>query len=283
MSSGVTKGAVGGRLVDASRSSIRCGASDPPEFWDGYRLRLLDAEGQTVGESDGGAVSIAASGRLELDRPLAAKPQAGQAYELVRGEEAPVVAIRYLLGLPLGSSRSRRSLCGWARRAARTPCITRRGAQTALVTTRGFGDVLQIGYQNRPRLFDLAISKPQPLFAAVVEIDERIDAAGRSARAARRRRDPPAACASCKRRGDIESLAICLLHAYRQPQHEQLVGRARPRGRLRGDQRSSRVAPLIKIVSRGDTTVVDAYLNPVLRDVRARLAGSRWPAASCGS
>ena len=152
---------------------------------------------------------------------------------------------------------------GWGRRAAPTPCSRRSGARTALVTTRGFGDILRIGYQNRPRLFDLAIRKPEPLFSAVVEIDERIAADGKVLKAP----DPEAIRAqlAALRRQAVESLAVCLLHAYVHPEHEQLVGRIARELGFSEISLSSRVAPLVKIVSRGDTTVVDAYLNPVLR------------------
>ena len=114
--------------------------------------------------------------------------------------------------------------------------ITRRGARTALVTTRGFGDILHIGYQNRPRLFDLAIRKPQPLFAAVAEIDERIDAPRPRAACARSRRRCASNCARSQQQG-IESLAICLLHAFVRADHEELVGRRGPRVGFRRNQR----------------------------------------------
>ena len=143
--------------------------------------------------------------------------------------------------------------------------LTRRGAKTALVTTRGFGDILQIGYQNRPRLFDLAIRKPPPLFAAVVEIDERIDADGRSARGARRAGRFARSWRSAARRKASSRwpFACCTPSSARD--HEQLVGESPARLGFAEISVSSRVAPLVKIVSRGDTTVVDAYLNPVLR------------------
>ena len=141
-------------------------------------------------------------------------PPPGAAYELRCDLEAPVVAIRYLLGLPLaepvppvhlrlGTTRGTNAL------------ITRSGARTALVTTRGFGDVLEIGYQARPRLFDLTIRKPPVLTAAVVEIDERVTHDGvvlaRPQEAVVRQQLQALADAG------IESLAICLLHADRHP------------------------------------------------------------------
>ena len=141
--------------------------------------------------------------------------------------------------------------------------------------------MLTIGYQNRPRLFDLAIRKPAPLSAAVVEIDERIAADGSVLRAPDRDEDPPAVGRAARSQG-IESLAICLLHAYAHPAHEQLVAEIAREVGFDEISVSSQVAPLVKIVPRGDTTVVDAYLNPVLRDYVAS-CGKRCRAASCGS
>ena len=197
-----------------------------------------------------------------LKGELQTSPPAGFAYELASDEEAPLVAIRYLLGLRrdaeippaevrLGTTRGTNAL------------LTRRGAATALVTTRGFADILQIGYQNRPRLFDLDIVKPTPLTAAVVEIDERVAADGEVLRAA----DPEEIRVRLAplRESGIESVAICLLHATTFAEHERLVAAIAAEMGFSEISVSHQVASLGKLVSRGDTTVLDAYLNPVLR------------------
>jgi 5-oxoprolinase (ATP-hydrolysing) len=274
LSSGVTKGQTADsstplEIFDPGR------AGDPDNVWAGYRLRLLDGHGQPVAE---GVVERfeARRGTLHLREPLSVEVRRGQGYELYSREESPLVAIRYLLGLRLdqpippvvvrlGTTRGTNAL------------ITRRGAQTALVTTRGFGDILHIGYQNRPRLFDLAVVKPQPLFAEVVEIDERLTPRGEVLVAP----DPERIrhqLQELHQRGGSESLAICLLHSFEQPQHELLVEQIARDVGFGEISVSSRVAPLIKIVSRGDTTVMDAYLNPILRtyvqSLKKSLAGS---------
>lgn len=268
LSSGVTKGALGAGsddscVVDPARSV------DPPDFWRGYTLRLLDDTGRTTAQRRVTAFDPATS-KLTLDEPLP-EARVGGRYELTGGEESVVLAVRYLLKLRLdepippvvvrlGTTRGTNAL------------LTRRGARTALVTTRGFGDVLRIGYQNRPRLFDLRIIKPEPLYAAVVEVDERVTVDGDVLRApdeAAVRRD----LLALKSQG-LTSLAVCLLHAYRHPAHEQLVGRIAEEVGFKEVSLSHRVAPLIKIVSRGDTTVVDAYLNPILRDYVSRLSSA---------
>ena len=142
--------------------------------------------------------------------------------------------------------------------------LERRGEPTVYVTTRGFGDALRIGYQARPDLFALDIVLPDMLYDRVIEVDERIAADGT---VLRRRstttvRGPTLAAG---RDDGFDSVAIALMHGYRYH---------RPRGSSRGDRRelgfaqvsvSHEVTPLMKLVSRGDTTVVDAYLSPILR------------------
>jgi 5-oxoprolinase (ATP-hydrolysing) len=260
LSSGVIKGAVGAgsstnMLVDAGRRG------DPPALWTGFHLRLLDAAGSVAAESTVEHFD-AKRGELRISPPLASAPQVGQTYELASQLEAPLVAIRYLLGLPLAKAIPPVTVRLGTTRGTNA-LITRRGARTALVTTRGFGDILHIGYQNRPRLFDLAIRKPAPLFAAVVEIDERMDATGNVLAA------PDAAVVARQlraiRQQGIESLAVCLMHAFVRGDHEELIAQVARDAGFEEISLSSRVAPLVKIVSRGDTTVMDAYLNPILR------------------
>jgi 5-oxoprolinase (ATP-hydrolysing) len=268
LSSGVTKGqaAAGSTrdlLVDPSRSI------DPPGFWTGWRLALVDNEGQTLDSSE--VVDFDSTEcRLRL-RGLRQTPKAAHRYELRSHLEAPVIAIRYLLSLPLdrpvppivlrlGTTRGTNAL------------ITRRGARTALVTTRGFGDVLEIGYQARPRLFDLTIRKPPPLANATIEINERVTHDG-NVLATPQESEIRQQLTSLHNSG-IESLAICLLHADRHPAHEQMVARIAREVGFAEISVSHEAAPLPKIVPRADTTLVDAYLNPVLRDYVARLADS---------
>ncbi|HWB09608.1 MAG TPA: hydantoinase B/oxoprolinase family protein [Pirellulales bacterium] len=269
LSSGVTKGAAGegsspSAIVDAARRT------DPDGFWNRFRIRLLSSEGAALAEATVRRFD-AASGTFALESPLPVRPAVGQSYELVSDLEAPIVGIRFLLRLAaeapmppvrvrLGTTRGTNAL------------LTRRGAKTALVTTRGFGDILHIGYQNRPKLFELAIKKPVPLFQHVVEIDERLSADGEVLRAPDMER-VKRQLAELKRQG-IESLAICLLHAFQHSRHEEIVAEAARAAGFTEISVSHRVAPLIKIVSRGDTAVVDGYLNPVLRAYVERLRQS---------
>jgi 5-oxoprolinase (ATP-hydrolysing) len=266
LSSGVTKGRAGegsdrGRIVDPARRA------DPAGFWQGYSLRVLDHEGGAVGESRVAGFD-AATGALELTSPLATEPLPGQSYELMSGEESPLLAIRYVLGLGLDARLPPVSLRLGTTKGTNA-LLTRSGARTALVTTRGFGDVLRIGYQDRPKLFELAIRKPAPLFCAAAEIDERITAAGEILRAP----DADSVRQTMRdlRSQGIESLAVCLLNSYANPTNEEFIGRIAAEVGFQEVSLSSQVAPLVKIVPRGDTTVLSAYLNPALRTYVARL------------
>ena len=149
--------------------------------------------------------------------------------------------------------------------------LERKGERTVLVITKGFGDALRIGYQNRPRLFERHIVLPDLVYERVIEVDERVTSQGEVLRAphlVRLETDLRAALkAGCR------SVAICLLHGYRHPAHEIAV--AELARKLGFDQVSvsHEVSPLMKLVSRGDTTVVDAYLSPILRRYVDQVAG----------
>ena len=268
LSSGVTKGRVGAGstcewIVDVSRRE------DPPDFWVGWQLAIVDPEGATLDTSEVVAFDRAETACVFADSRALARPRAN--YELQSRLDAPVVAIRYILGLPLSELVPPISLRLGTTRGTNA-LITRSGARTALVTTRGFGDVLEIGYQARPRLFDLTVRKPPPLTSAAIEIDERVTHTG-EVLAAPREAVIRQQLESLRTAG-IESLAICLLHADRHPAHEQFVARLAHEVGFAEISASHEAAPLPKIVARADTTVVDAYLNPVLREYVERLAAS---------
>ena len=154
--------------------------------------------------------------------------------------------------------------------------LERRGAKTLLLTTRGFADALVIGDQARPSLFALDIVKSEPLFAGVVEADERLDAAG----AVLRPLDEAALAAALPRAAaqGFESIAIAFLHADLNPVHERRAGELARDAGFRFVSLSSDVSPLPRFVPRAETSVVDAYLTPVLRSyvaaLEAELAGA---------
>ncbi|MDH4107697.1 MAG: hydantoinase B/oxoprolinase family protein [Gammaproteobacteria bacterium] len=157
--------------------------------------------------------------------------------------------------------------------------LERRGTPTVLVVTRGFRDALAIGYQNRPDIFALQIVKPPPLYASVIEAVERLDAGGGIVTALGE--DDVRAQLQKGYDAGLRSVAICLLHGYRYPAHEQRIGElARETGYTQVSL-SHDVEALVKFVSRAETTLADAYLTPVLNNyiegLRRELRGVAEP------
>ena len=141
--------------------------------------------------------------------------------------------------------------------------LERKGDDTLLLITKGFGDLLRIGYQARPKLFELNIQLPTLLYREVAEIDERLDAKGNVICPLDETRAREALHRSKK--AGINSVAIAFLHGYLNPDHEARVAAIALEEGFGQISVSHQVSPLMKLVSRGDTTVVDAYLSPILR------------------
>ncbi|MBU9291426.1 5-oxoprolinase [Burkholderia multivorans] len=179
--------------------------------------------------------------------------------------DAAVAGIRHLLGLADGEpiTPERVDMVKMGTTVATNALLERKGERTALATTRGFRDVLRIAYQNRPRLFDLDIVLPDALYETVVEIDERVGAHGEVVTPL----DLAGAEAALRRVFDdgVRALAIVLIHGYRYTAHERALAQLARRIGFTQVSASHEVSPLMKMVSRGDTTVVDAYLSPILR------------------
>lgn len=161
--------------------------------------------------------------------------------------------------------------------------LERKGSRSALAVTRGFADILQIGNQDRPRIFDLEIRKPDLLYETTVEVDERlrmirpgenVQTAGPVVRGITGDRFEVLAAPDIDALRPrlqaildqgIRSLAVVFMHAYAYPDHEILVGELARELGFEQISLSSRVTPMVKLVPRGDTTMVDAYLNPHIR------------------
>ena len=142
--------------------------------------------------------------------------------------------------------------------------LERQGTPTALIVTRGFADALAIGYQNRPDIFALNIIKPEPIYDRVIEVDERLNAAG-DVLTPLHKDSITTALNKCFADG-IRAVAICLVHGYRYPQHEQAVAMIATEVGFTQISVSHDVERLIKFVSRAETTLADAYLTPVLNN-----------------
>ncbi|MCH7854900.1 MAG: hydantoinase B/oxoprolinase family protein [Proteobacteria bacterium] len=140
--------------------------------------------------------------------------------------------------------------------------LERKGTPTALIVTAGFADALEIGYQNRPDIFALNIQKPKPLYDRVIEVSERVGADGTVLHPLVSK-EVLKSLRACKRDG-IGSIAICLLHGYRYPRHEEEIASLASEVGFEQISVSHDVEALIKFVSRAETTLADAYLTPVL-------------------
>ena len=141
--------------------------------------------------------------------------------------------------------------------------LERKGDRTLLLITEGFGDLLRIGYQNRPLLFDLNIKLPELLYERVVEVAERLDSKGNIIKNVNEE-EVRLSLKKAKLDG-INSLAIAFMHSYINPDHENKIAKIAFEEGFDQISVSHKVSPLIKLVGRGDTTIVDAYLSPILR------------------
>jgi 5-oxoprolinase (ATP-hydrolysing) len=187
--------------------------------------------------------------------------------------DAAVAGIRHLLGLKAGEpiAPAQVECVKMGTTVATNALLERKGEPTLLVITNGFRDALRIAYQDRPRLFDRHIVLPDLLYTSVIEAHERVGADGEVIEAldeAQLRERLGAAFDA-----GLRSVAIVFMHGYRYPAHEQAAAAlARTLGFTQVSV-SSEVSPLMKLVSRGDTTVVDAYLSPILRRYVEQVAG----------
>ncbi|MET9460426.1 hydantoinase B/oxoprolinase family protein [Streptomyces canus] len=190
-------------------------------------------------------------GRLLTHKLLSENP--------ARYADAAVAGVRTLLdgsGEPVDAVRMGTTV-------ATNALLERKGERTLLVITRGFRDALRIAYQNRPHIFARRIELPQLLHERVVEADERVAADGTVLRAL----DLDALAGPLQEAYDdgIRAVAVVCLHSHLHPAHEQAIGQLAARIGFPQISLSSEVSPLMKLVPRGDTAVVDAYLSPVLR------------------
>ncbi|MFI1765563.1 hydantoinase B/oxoprolinase family protein [Streptomyces sp. NPDC020800] len=176
-----------------------------------------------------------------------------------RYADAAVAGVRELLD----GSEERVDAVRMGTTVATNALLERKGERTLLVITRGFRDALRIAYQNRPDIFARRIELPELLYERVIETDERIAADGTVLRAP----DPDALAGPLRQAYDdgIRAVAVVCLHSHLHPAHERAIGALAADTGFTQISLSSEVSPLMKLVPRGDTAVVDAYLSPVLR------------------
>lgn len=279
--------------MDTGGTFTDCIAVDPKGTT--HRLKLLSSSvlrGQVIGQPDLRTVSVSiswpvsrdifagfkfrAAGQQKRIKVLRADPASnlvmlasnlprlapGTFFELSTGEEVPVLAARLLtatapgkrfppMKIRLGSTRGTNAM------------LERKGARTALVVTRGFKDLLVIGNQQRPDLFTLEVRKTEPLYEWVWEIDERVAADGSVL--------TPLDSASIKklvallRQKGAESVAIALLNAFANPIHERQVASSLRREGFSCVSVSHELSSQIRLLTRAETTVANAYLEPIIR------------------
>ncbi|MFS0772300.1 hydantoinase B/oxoprolinase family protein [Sphingomonas sp. 1P08PE] len=177
-----------------------------------------------------------------------------------RRHDAAEAAIRLLTGVGEGPLPPAAIRIGTT--IATNALLERRGEPVLLAITRGFGDALTIGYQDRPDIFARDIRRPAPLFAQVVEIDERVAEDGRVL--VPLDRDAAAAAFAAAHATGLRAVAIVLMHGWRHHAHEEALAELAQAAGFDQVSVSHRTAPLIRLVARGDTTLADAYLSPVL-------------------
>jgi len=180
-------------------------------------------------------------------------------------KDAAVAGIRHLLGLKPGEPVTPEQVecVKMGTTVATNALLERKGEPTLLVTTQGFRDALRIAYQNRPKLFERQVQLPELLYSAVVEAHERVSAQGDTL--------TPLDEAHLRQQlqaqfdAGLRSVAVVFLHGYRYTAHEMAAKRIAAEVGFTQISTSHETSPMMKFVSRGDTTVVDAYLSPILR------------------
>jgi len=188
--------------------------------------------------------------------------------ESPRYQDAAIQGIREILGVPTDAPIPAEQIeaIKMGTTVATNALLERKGDRVLFITTKGFRDVLRIGYQNRPNIFALQIILPEMLYEQVIEVPERYSAQGEELVSITSETETQL-IASLQAAYDsgIHSCAIAFLHGYRYPNHEQRVAEIARAIGFSQISVSHQVSPLMKLVSRGDTTVVDAYLSPILR------------------
>ena len=197
-------------------------------------------------------------GQLQVHKLLSENPE--------RYVDAPIQGIRDILGLshndPIPAEQIEVIKMGTT--VANNALLERQGDPTVLLITQGFGDALRIGYQNRPDIFARHIQLPEMLYEHVIEVPDRYSAQGEELMTLETDGPWVEALRQVFELG-VRGCAISLLHAYRYPDHEVQIANIAKHIGFTQISVSHQVSPLMKLISRGDTTVVDAYLSPILR------------------
>ncbi len=219
-------------------------------------------------------VGRAPDGQLKTLKLLSENPE--------RYPDAAVEGIRQCLGLRRGQPIPDAAIAAvkMGTTVATNALLERKGERVALLITEGFGDLLRIGTQARPALFDLDIRRPDLIYEQSFEIRGRLDAEGREVQPL----DEAAVAEALARihAAGIQSVAVALIHGHVNPAHELRVGEMAKAAGFTQISLSHQVSRLAKLVARGDTTTVDAYLSPLLRRYVAQVEDALEPGRATG-
>ncbi len=257
LSSGMTKGSA---KVESPRELATKLVGQVDGYWKPCSIRVLYADGSVAARTN---VSASFSnGRIELHDAIDVAIGSQVFIEIDAGIPSPILAIHLLTRTPIAAALPASEVFLGTTKGTNA-LLTRSGARTALVTSSGLRDFLTIGDQARQGLFDLVARKSPPLFETAIEIKARMLADGTEESVV----DPAEVRSKLKtlKQSGIESLAICFIHSYQFPAHEQQVADIARSIGFSDVRTSSDLAALIKLQTRGETTVLDAYLNPVIR------------------
>lgn len=206
---------------------------------------------------------------IELGQPIG-KVVPGSLLELTSHEEVPVLAARFLTHTAIGQAFPPMETRLGSTRGTNA-ILEMKGARTALLVTKGFRDLLVIGNQQRPDLFTLNIRKPKPLYEAVLEIHERISSDG-AIQVSLSKTEINGIIRELRKQ-NIESVALALLNAYANPQHEQQLAAALRKAGFRFVSVSHELSSQIRLLTRAETTLANAYLDPIIHTYISGIKG----------
>ncbi|MBC2606548.1 hydantoinase B/oxoprolinase family protein [Pelagicoccus albus] len=240
----------------------------PQDFFRGYEFRVLSGKGR------GFSAQIlswdAESGLVELDAELALEVS-GDLCEIQSPEEPPILAARLLTGCRLDEALPDIDL-RLATTRGTNALLERKGARTAFLTTRGFRDLLGIGDQRRPRLFELGIQKLDPLPELVYEATGRLDYKGNEIEALDEEGVRKFTRSALEK--GVTAFSIAFMHSYRNPEHELRALEILKEEGVRFVSVSCQLSPFVKLLPRAETTVVDGYLSPIMESYLNSVANS---------
>ncbi|MEJ1236923.1 hydantoinase B/oxoprolinase family protein [Chryseolinea sp. T2] len=226
----------------------------------GYKVRIgKSVRLVTSSEADGNLINV--------DRPVTGASNV-TTLDLFTEEEVPVFAARLLTQTPIGTAFPALEMKLGSTRGTNA-LLEKKGARTALLVTKGFKDLLVIGNQQRPDLFSLSIKKPDNVYQVVLEINERITGKGEVLTPLIE--DSVSEIVKKLRRNRVESVAVALLNSYANPVHELLLGRLLAAAGFNYVSLSHELSGQLKILPRAQTSVVNAYLDPVVRQYLNRI------------